>query len=450
MDERILMANVQLRCAFSVCIFAASAAFVTTSGCGHKSSDDDAKHAESGDDAPKVTVSTRPVETRSVGQTISVLGQCGALPSKRAVLTPVIEGQVTELLVKQGDKVVAGQPIVQLNTTLAQADLAEKQAARDSLVASLQVLKSRPRPEEKRIGELAIEQADVAVVRAQALVDRLHPLRERNEVPESQLFEANEALKQAQSQQHTSQVQFDLLMLPPKKELVDEAESKVKAADQAVETAQARLNFHTIRAPIGGVIDTLTARPGQTVAVGTVVGEILDTENVLAMAWVSTAQSPLIHVGQDAHVYVDRPEAGVADSPKAVPRATGSVIYVGKSADRQTGNIPLHVLVENAHDELVVGQTLHIEIVVEQPTPSLCVPIEAVHDEGDGPAITVVREDKAVVVHPKLAASDAGWIAVSDSDLKEGELVAVAGGYNLPDGTPVKAATEKSAEKADQ
>jgi HlyD family secretion protein len=445
------MAKVQIRNTISLCIFVTASVLAATPGCRHSSvGSDEAKQNESSDDAPQVTIATRPVETHSIGQTISVLGQCGALPSKRAVLTPVIEGQVTELLVQQGDKVAAGQPIVQLSTTLTQADLAEKQAARDSLVASLEVLKSPPRTQEKRISELAIEQADLAVTRAQALVERLLPLRERNEIPESQLFEAKEALKQAQSQQHTTQVQLDLLVLTPKKEILAEAESKIKVADEAIKTAQARLDLQTIRAPISGVVDTLTARPGQTVSVGTVIGEVLDTEKVVAMAWLSTAQSSSIHVGQNANVYVDQAAPVTADSSKTAPRCSGSVTYVGKSADRQTGNVPVHILVANSHDELVIGQTLHIEVVVEEPAPQLCVPIEAVHDEGDGPAVTVIRDGKATIVHPTLGASDAGWTVVSDCDLKEGELVAVAGGYNLPDDTPVKVLPEKSAKKSER
>ena len=49
------------------------------------------------------------------------------------------------------------------------ADLGEKKAARDSLSASLTLLKSLPRREERRANELAVEQARVAVERAKAI-----------------------------------------------------------------------------------------------------------------------------------------------------------------------------------------------------------------------------------------------------------------------------------------
>ena len=69
-----------------------------------------------------------------------------------------------------------GQPIVELDKAVAQADLAEKTATRDGLKASLALLKSLPRPEERRANELAVEQAKVAVEQAQAVADRLRPL----------------------------------------------------------------------------------------------------------------------------------------------------------------------------------------------------------------------------------------------------------------------------------
>jgi membrane fusion protein (multidrug efflux system) len=97
-------------------------------------------------------------------------------------------------------------------------------------------------------------------------------------------------------------------------------------------------------------------------------------------------------------------------------------------------------VVDNKHGELIVGQTLNVDIEVSAPTPMLCVPRTAIHDEGDNAAITVIRDGKAVVLHPQLGERDNDWIAISGVDLKEGELIAVSGAYNLPDGTPVKVA----------
>src|SRR4029079_15340952 len=124
----------------------------------------------------------------------TTLGKCEALPQRQAVITPTVEGQVAAILVEQGAAVKAGQPILQLDTTLVTADIAEKEAARDSLEATLRLAVSLPRPEEQKTSQLTVEQAKIAIELAQAQIDRLRPLAERKEVPETQVFDAERAL----------------------------------------------------------------------------------------------------------------------------------------------------------------------------------------------------------------------------------------------------------------
>jgi HlyD family secretion protein len=407
-------------------------------GCGRPSTATDPR-LESVDGAQaSVSVTAVPIVKRSINQTVAVLGRCEALPQKRALVTSIVEGQVAQLLVKQGDQVTAGQPLVQLNTQLADADLAEKEAARDSAVASLRLLQAPPRPQDTRIAGLGVEQANIAVRRAEAQLERLKVLRDRNEIPEAQAFEAEESLKQARLQQETAQGQLDLLMLPPRVEAVTEAQSKVTVAEKAVETAQARLALHSIKAPIAGNLDSLTCRPGQTVSVGTVIGEVVDKDQMVLVAWVPVDRIQSIHVGQTARVRPNTKASSVAATDKSARDEEGKVSFVGLSADSQTGNVPVQILVGNTQGHLVVSQTLVADIDVSSSAPALCVPREAVHDEGDSPAITVIRDSKAVVLHPELGERDSTWIAVSGVDASEGELVAVTGAYNLPDGTPLK------------
>ena len=97
-----------------------------------------------------VTVRTELARRGAMSETVEALGRCEALPDHIATLTPAVEGHVHELLVKQGDPVKKGQPIVELDETVARADLAEKTATRDGLKASLALLKSLPRAEERQ------------------------------------------------------------------------------------------------------------------------------------------------------------------------------------------------------------------------------------------------------------------------------------------------------------
>src|SRR5690349_5545671 len=106
---------------------------VISPGC-HEAQDAGEPTEKSATMQEAVSVRVKPVVSRKIGRTISALGRCEALPQKQAVLTPVVEGRVGAILANLGDAVKANQPIIQLDTALAKADLAEKQAARDSLV----------------------------------------------------------------------------------------------------------------------------------------------------------------------------------------------------------------------------------------------------------------------------------------------------------------------------
>lgn len=418
-------------------VLAALMLLVVVAGCERSAtavSEADAEDEAAGEEAA-VTVQVVPAERRNIDVTVAGLGRCDALPQHLATLSAAVEGPVTRLLVEQGEHVTAGQPIVELDRTLAEADLDEKEATRDSLQAALKLLTSLPRQREQDISRLAIQNGRIAVARAQAVVDRLKGLRERNEVSEQQLFEAQQALLQAETQQDTAQAQYDVSMLGPRKEAVDEGEAKAAVAEKAVELAQAHLDFHTIKSPIDGILDSLTCHPGQYLSVGAPVGEVVDAGQVYVTVWLPIRRVALVQVGQTALVEEESDTPAGKDTEAG--SLTGQVVFVGRVADAQSGNLPVRVLVDNPEGRLSVGQILDTTIIVEKQPDTLCVPLQAIYDEGEGPLLNVVRDGKSAVLQPTLGTVRDGWVAVSDTDLNAGEPVIVEGGYNLPEDTPV-------------
>jgi RND family efflux transporter MFP subunit len=428
-------------------LFLAAAAGCATHG--DTTAKDDEEHEEKKE--AHVTVRAEPARLGNVTETVEGLGRCEALPDHLATLTPAVEGHVHALLVAQGDSVKKGQPIVELDKAVAQADLAEKTATRDGLKASLALLKSLPRPEERRPNELAIDQAKIAVDRARSLVDNLESLRKAGNLASGQqLYDAKKALETAELQEKSAEATLKTMMIGPRPEAVAEAEGKIKTADALVAFSRAHLDYHTIRAPIDGVLDSLTCHPGQTIAIGSPIGEVVDTRQVFASVWLPTRSASKVRVGQAAHV---RPGDARAPSPDASAEEEkglpGKVAFVGRVADPQTGNLPVRILIDNPEGKLTLGQSLTVSIVAEERKGVLQVPSVAIVDQGEGPLLNVVREGKTVVLHPEVSEPHDGWVAVSGTDLKEGEPVIVEGGYNLPEETLVKLAEPKAVEKAE-
>jgi len=404
-------------------------------GCGHGGASS-AEEAHSGEAEAVVTVQVEPARRETVVETVEGLGRCEALPDHLATLNPAVEGHVHALLVEQGASVEKGQPIVELDNAVAKADLAEKTATRDGLKASLALLNSRPRPEERRANELAVAQAKIAVERAERTAEQLRPLRASRTVSDQQVYEAEKAVDTAKLQLATAEAQLTVQTMGPRPEAVAEAEAKIKTAEGAVEFSKVHLDLHTIRSPITGVLDSLTCHPGQTIAIGAAIGEVVDTRRLFASVWLPTRHASSVKVGQSAEIKLDVASEGEEGVMK------GKVAYVGRVADAQTGNLPVHVLVENPKGLLTLGQTVQVTITVSEKPNVLTVPVAAIVDQGEGPVLSVIRGGKTVSLHPEIGSSHAGRVEVSKIELKPGEPVIIEGGYNLPEGTPVKVAEE--------
>lgn len=214
---------------------------------------------------------------------------------------------------------------------------------------------------------------------------------------------------------------------------VQTAKAQFKMAEAAIATANAQLAQLTIRTPIAGVLNELTCHLGQTLAVGTSVGEVVDAGQLLAVIWLTVSDAQRLKPKQAAAV---RPCGSSLDHEEADDVAA-SVLDVGKIADPQTGNLPVRIKIDNSAGRLALGQAVMATIVVREEK-SLAVPANAVRDTGDEAVLVVVRDGKTAALHPKLGLKDDGWVAVSDTNLKPGEPVVVEGGYNLDDGTMVE------------
>jgi HlyD family secretion protein len=308
-----------------------------------------------------------------------------------------------------------------------------------------------PRPEEQKIKQLAVDDAKIGVKKAEAIVERLQPLLARKEIPQQQMFDAKVAVEQARVQQQQAEAQLVLLMLGPRPEAVKEAEQRIAGADLAVAAAETQRDLLTIRSPIDGVLDKITCRLGQTVAVGTPVGEVVDTRQLYALLWLAPHDAGLVRVGQKAGIEAirsvkDPPARG--ETPATQP--SGRVAFVGRVADPQTGNFPVRVLLDNSQQRLGVGQTVAVAITVREKQAALVAPVAALFDLEDGALLTVVRGGKSVSLRPQIGIRDKQWVEVLGTDLKAGEPVITQGGWSLADGTAVQAKEKKTEPPADE
>ena len=96
------------------------------------------------------------------------------------------------------------------------------------------------------------------------------------------------------------------------------------------------------------------------------------------------------------------------------------------------------MLVDNPKGLLTVGQTVGAQHHGGQQEGVLEVPIDLDSRPRRRPDLDGGPGRKDGLPAPGGRAAQEGWVAVSGTDLKEGEPVIVEGGYNLPEGTPVE------------
>ena len=416
---------------------------VGIAGCG----DHSRGTAESEGATGRVTVRVEPAQRRRVVAKVYGLGQTEGLPDHRATITAAVQEEVHAILVQPGSRVAERQPLVELRSSAARDALEQRKAECDSLQASLRLLESLPREEEWKGRELAIAQAKLAMDKAQSQVERLRPLRQRDEISQQQMYEAELALELARLQVQTAESELTVLRLGPRVQAVEEAQAKIAVAEKAVAAAETDLALRTIHSPIAGTLDCLTCRLGQTLTVGSPVGEVVDLEKLDVLCWLSVGDAARVRTGQTAEVNAAGSERRKQASWEPGPETLcGQVVFVGRVVDPQTGNLPVRIRVENRSGRLVLGQSVPVAITVAERPNALAVPAEAVQDVGNEQVLSAVREDKSVLLHPRLGIQDGNWVEVLGKEgdsaaLKPGEPVIVEGGYSLPDGTKVTVET---------
>jgi HlyD family secretion protein len=121
-------------------------------------------------------------------------------------------------------------------------------------------------------------------------------------------------------------------------------EAQVPAAEAELALAESELKLYTLTASIEGEIAWLDVSPGTVTWPGSLIwGEIIDLRELDVRCELSPVQVDRIAPGQPAEIWLDG---------NAEPAATGKIVFIGKSANRTTGFIPVAVRVANVQERL--------------------------------------------------------------------------------------------------
>lgn len=287
----------------------------------------------------------------------------GTIETTEVAIAPEQGGRITDVLAEAGANVTAGQPMVQLDTTLLAGQLAQAQAQLAAAQANYDMLAAGPT-------EAQLSAANAAVVRAQAQLDAV--TAQRDEVEEqladaedqvadlqSQIAdttaqlqgaqatfqgtgaaEAQTAVAQAQSalaglnaqlamaQQlqtalsnqlqllngqitvaesgvDAAQAQLDLLQAGAREEQLAAAQAQVEAVQATVNLLETQVSRQTLNTPVDGVVLARTVEPGEVAAPAATLLVIGQLDNLIMTVFVPEDQYGQIALGQEAVITVD-------------------------------------------------------------------------------------------------------------------------------------------------
>ncbi|SEE16916.1 membrane fusion protein, multidrug efflux system [Rhizobiales bacterium GAS191] len=207
-------------------------------------------------------------------------------------------------------------------------------------------------------------------------------------------------------------------------------------ADQAtIEAAQVQLNYCKIRSPITGRTGTRLIDIGNIVRAGSSSGIVMINQmHPISVAFDLPADSlPQIR---------DRMRAGavsvVAQDHADRELAAGKLAVIDNQVNVATGTIRYKATFDNTSENLWPGQFVTIRLQLEVRRDAVTIPAAAVQRGAEGTYAFVIDNSNIVRKRPIKIGFANRDVAVIDSGVQQGELVATDGQYRIEAGTRVE------------
>ncbi len=326
---------------------------------------------------PPTTVKIETLEQKPIEQTSEFIATVRSLRS--TTVQPEVDGLVTRIFVKSGDRVRAGAPLVQINAAKQQATVTSTEANRTGTEADVQYWRQQVKRLESLVGAGAISRQE---------------------------------FDQAQNSLRT-------------------AEARLAALNAQVREGQVELQYYRVDAPQGGVIGDIPIRAGDRVTTSTVITTIDDSGALEAYIQIPLDRSPDLKL--ELPVQLLDGDGKVA--------ATNPITFVAPRVDDGTQTVLVKSALRQVPASIRVGQFVRAR-VVWQSKPGVTIPVTAI-SRVSGQYFCFVAEPAGNGLVARQRPVQVGELVGNDyvitGGVKAGDKVVVSGIQKIGDGAPVKA-----------
>lgn len=331
------------------------------------------------------------VDVRAISDTSPIIGRL--VPSTQADVAARRSGVAAEVLFEVGDRVEAGEPMVRLETRLAEIELR-------NVMANMEV------------AQAGIATAEAALTLASQALRRQERLK------------GSTAFQQAIYEDRTVEVARAEGLL-----------RQATAASAAAEARMARVHYDLehaiISAPFTGVVIERMAQTGQYLNLGEAIAKLLDVEGLEIEADVPTELISGVSTGTAVTAEFVGGTSITATVRVALPVETVATRTRPVRFEMDLAEIPSYLI--------AVGKSLTLRIPVSVPRDALTVPKDALVQGGGGGWIVYAVVEGTAEARPVTLGQSAGGRLEVLSGLSEGDLVVVRGNERLRPGQPVNA-----------
>ena len=189
-----------------------------------------------------------------------------------------LPGRVVELFVEEGDTVHSGDTLVHIHSAIADAQLTEALAMKEVMEAQNRKVDAGTRTQIVQAAADLVAQAEAGVTITKKTYDRMENLYREGVVSEQKRDEAKAAYDAAVAAHDAAKSQLSLAKSGAQVEDKQATAAMVKAAGGGVSQVEAVLQDSYLTSPCDGTVDVIFPEPGELVAMGAPIVNILKTD----------------------------------------------------------------------------------------------------------------------------------------------------------------------------
>jgi len=325
-----------------------------------------------------------------------------------------VAGSIERLAIQQGQSIAKGAELATLRLSGVQPDLAAAEAQIAKAEAQLADIERGGHRAELAEIESGLERTRFQKQTAQRDFDALTRLAQKNAATRAEVEIARNRLAEIQLETDALVRKRAALVAAGDKSV---ALAQLREGQAAAAQARRRMAQAVIRAPISGVVYSLSARPGAYLNAGDPVANIGKLDTLRVRVYVDEPELGRIAIGQPVTITWDA-LPGVTWNG-AVDRLPTEVIASGT---RQVGEV--YCTIENTNGKLVPGTNVTAEIRTKVAPNALTIPKEAIRREGPLSGVFLLKGDRVFWQKIDLGASSTTRSQVVRG-LNEGDPVAL-------------------------